>query len=485
MTTLLVLTAGQSDVQLVVDGVRRELSRDRCAALHFEIERRGYILDDTPVQKERSIEILVDGELNLCTPKLDAVLREVLPDAALVLETRRAPGAAPGDPHFAGTVLEARLKAKGVRTVRRHAYLRDRERLEDREEPHDAVIRREVVHRLDGAVRDAIEAVMPSRILVAATGGFPVVTNLVEEIVRLHASVPVEALEVADGTRASPPTADRAVARMSKPEPLASFQARRRALELIARGNLLGAWAVAEPLHADEVERRWTQVIEWLACFASSLPIPTECDFSVLTHQRMAVRAALRVELALRAGDIPRAVHGTVAFFEAALWDRLLEHFERSPDPKRRRHFRLRRGDAPAGDKLIRKNDGSDDDRKRPFEIKDQVDGVDWYWVFDGDGGPAARIAKYFLESDALTKLDNALGSDIRELRNDVAHNEPTPELMDDARRRMQEAALWSTGDTFLAQPLVQEVLRELRVSQPWALCNKLVATVKTRLLNL
>jgi len=34
----------------------------------------------------------------------------------------------------------------------------------------------------------------------------------------------------------------------------------------------------------------------------------------------MAVRAALRVELALRAGDIPRAVHGTVAFFEAALW---------------------------------------------------------------------------------------------------------------------------------------------------------------------
>jgi len=170
--------------------------------------------------------------------------------------------------------MEARLTAKGAQTVHRHAYLRDGERLEDRDEPRDAVIRREVVHRLDSAVRDAIKAVMPSRIVVAATGGFPVVTNLVEEIVRLHASVPVEVFEVADGTKANPPSADLAVARMAIPEPLASFQVRRRALELIKKGNLLGAWAVAEPLHADEAERRWTQVVEWLARFASSMPIP-------------------------------------------------------------------------------------------------------------------------------------------------------------------------------------------------------------------
>jgi hypothetical protein len=63
-------------------------------------------------------------------------------------------------------------------------------------------------------------------------------------------------------------------------------------------------------------------VIKWLAHFAASLPLPTACDLAVLSHERMAVRAALRVELALRAGDIPRAVHGTVAFLEAALWDK-------------------------------------------------------------------------------------------------------------------------------------------------------------------
>src|SRR5690606_7688161 len=135
------------------------------------------------------------------------------------------------------------------------------------------------------------------------------------------------------------------------------------------------------------------------------------CDLAVLSHPRMAVRAALRVELSLRAGDIPRAVRGTVAFFEAALWDRLLEHFERSSDPKRRRCFKVKGGKVPTGEKLLRRGDGSDDDRKRPFGLRDAGDGIDWYWVHDGDGGPAARIARYFLQSDALTKFDAALGS--------------------------------------------------------------------------
>ncbi len=480
MTTLLVLTAGQSDVQIVVEGVRRELSRDRCAALHDELERRGYALVEAPVRKERSIETFADGELNVCTPKLDAVLREVLPDAALVLETRRESSAAPSDPLFVGAVLEARLKAKGVQTVRRHAYLRDRERLEDPEEPHDAVIRREVVHRLDGAVRDAIVAVMPSRIVVAATGGFPVVTNLVEEIVRLHASVPVEALEVADGTRASPPAADRAIARLSNPEPLVSFQARRRALELIERGNLLGAWAVVEPLHTDEVERRWTQVVEWLARFASSMPVPATCNIDVMTHQCMAARTALRVELALRAGDIPRAVHGTVAFFESALWDHLGLRLTRNQDPNKCRLFS---SDSVPDNTLVRQGDGTSEDRGRPFEVAEEVDGVRWYKVFDDDVC-GVRIAKRYLQRDALVTLGQAV-SKVRELRNDVAHNEPTPETMNGARDKMVEAGLWPHhGSQFLAQPLVQGALRELGEEQPHRLCIDLISTVRSRLME-
>ena len=110
--------------------------------------------------------------------------------------------------------------------------------------------------------------------------------------------------------------------------------------------------------------------------------------------------------------------------------------------------------------------------------------GVDWYWVYDGDGGPGARLAKYFIQSDALTQFDTALvRSSIRELRNDVAHDEPTPSLMDDARRRMREAKLWSDEDTFLSQPLVQTVLKELGEQCPEQLCTNLMSIVRERLL--
>ncbi len=487
MSTLLVLTVGQTDVQIVRDGVRHELDKDRCAALHDEIERRGYVLCDAPVSKGAPVETLPAGELKLCTPKLDAVLREVVPTAALLLETRRDSKSAPGDPRFAGAVLEFRLNERGTKTVYRRAYLQDTERLEDRNQPRDAVIRREVVDRLDDAIRESLTSVRPSRVVVAATGGFPVVASLVEEIVRLHAptSAGVEVLEVADGAQASPPSADRAVPRASVPEPIVSYQARMRVLELIDKGNLLGAWAIAEPLHGDETEREWTEVIEWLACFASSLPIPEECDIAVLKHRRMAVRAALRVELALRAGDIPRAVHGTVAFFESALWDSLGERVEPSPDPQRRRYFRFKDGKAPSDDKLLRKEDGTEEDRKRPFIFKDEADGAAWYWIDDSEIC-AIRIAKHYLKLKGLTKLGQVLAGDVRNLRNDIAHNEPTPELMLDASKRMVEAGLWSNENNprFLTQEVVQEVLKELGVEDPSRLCDELIETMGNRLLG-
>ncbi|HMP80462.1 MAG TPA: hypothetical protein PKD54_13490, partial [Pirellulaceae bacterium] len=212
-------------------------------------------------------------------------------------------------------------------------------------------------------------------------------------------------------------------------------------------------------------------------------PLPTDCNWNVLNHPRMAVRAALRVELALRAGDIPRAVHGTVAFFEAALWDGLNERVERSLDPNRRRYFRIKGGDAPTGDKLLRQGDCSKDDRKRPFELKDTIDGIDWYWIHDGDGGPAARLAKRFLNRQGLVAFDQALGDEIRALRHDVAHNEPTPSLMAEAQGKMIAVGLWSDENKFLTQQLVKDVLAELGVQQADQLCNNLLSMLRERLL--
>jgi hypothetical protein len=230
----------------------------------------------------------------------------------------------------------------------------------------------------------------------------------------------VEPIEVADGARVVPPTKDRAVARRAVPEPAESYRTKRHALDLIERGNVLGAWGAAEHLHSDLVERQWTQVVEWLARFAASLPMSAECDIPVLAHKHKAVCAGIRVELALRAGDVPRAVHGTVAFFAAALWDHLSDHVQCHPN--RRRQFQV----SPAPSKSLLRSDDADENenRKRPFKVVATEDGIAWYWIFDDDVC-AIRLAKHYLQESALEKLGQVISERVRELRHDVAHNEP------------------------------------------------------------
>jgi hypothetical protein len=481
MTTLLVMTAGQTDVQLVVNGQRHKLDGNTCGTLHDAIKERSWSVVDAPKGRSRDlIKVLPEGDQLLCTPKLDAVLAHFAPSrpkSALIFETRRQDAR---DPRLAGEVMERRLRDHGVESVTRVAFLTGDEQLEDPSNEVDAVVRRPVVATLSNAIGLATASLKPDDLVyVATTGGLAAANELINELVRLHCvrGPRVTALEVPDGDRAK--QGDRAVE--EKFHPAAGYSARWHALSLVEKGNLLAAWGAVSHLEGAPGQE-WTHVIKWLAHFASSLPLPAACDLPVLNHQRMAVRAALRVELALRAGDIPRAVHGTVAFFEAALWDKLGERVERSSDPRKRRFFKVKSGKAPTGDKLLRQGDGSDDDRKRPFELKETVDGIDWYWIYDGDGGPGARIAKYLLQSDALTKFDVALGSSIRELRNDIAHNEPTPDLMNDARTRMQTAALWSNTDTFLSQPLVEPVLKELGEASPENPLANLLSEVRRRL---
>lgn len=484
MTTLLVIATGQSDVQLVLNGERYELETKKCGLLHDEIMKRSWSVVDSPKVKKERKDQLPDGDLTLCTPKLDAVLAwcsEQMPSAALVFETKRT---IPSDPRCAGDVLERRLTDRGVTNIYRHAFLEEDQRLEHPTELGESVIRADVASAISKRIADQMTTLKPDRVVLATTGGPSAAKDVIKELVRLHAvgKAQVVSLEVPDGAFVSQD--DHAVE--EKFHPAAGYRARWHALSLIEKGNLLGAWGAVSHLEGVPVQE-WTRVIKWLAHFASSLPLPTGCDLAVLSHPRMAVRAALRVELALRAGDIPRAVHGTVAFFEAALWDGLYERLERHSDPKKRRHFKVKRGAAPTGDKLL-KAEGAKDNPSRPFQLKDSADGIDWYWVNDGDGGPGVRIAKHFLARNDLTKFAKALvrtndrDENFYSLRNDVAHNEPTPELMNEARTRMQTAALWSRTDTFLSQPLVQNVLKELGEAEPEKLLDDLLTEVRKRL---
>ncbi len=322
--------------------------------------------------------MLPEGELPLCTPKLDAVLAHFgasLPTSALILETRRQDAR---DPRFAGEVMERRLRDRGVENVTRVAFLTGDEQLEDPSNEVDAVVRRSVVATLSNAIGLATANLKPDdRVFVATTGGLAAANELINELVRLHCvgGPRVTALEVPDGERAKQD--DRAVE--EKFHPAAGYSARWHALSLVEKGNLLGAWGAVSHLEGAPGQE-WTQVIQWLARFASSLPLPTACDLAVLSHQRMAVRAGLRVELALRAGDIPRAVHGTVAFFEAALWDHLGKMTSRHSS---KRQFKFH--EPPAAD-LVRERDAEKlaklsktkqrEDSVRPFTFKETTDRI-------------------------------------------------------------------------------------------------------------
>lgn len=245
------LTVGQTDVQLVIDGVRHELEPKQCGVLHDEIERRGYQLVDAPVQKDRQRkDVLPNGNLTLCTPKLDAVLRffdgNSPPVAALIFDTRRT---CRRDPRLAGAVLERRLNERGVQAARRHALLTGAELLENPKEPQDSVVRLEVVQGVAQVLAAEFAEIKPDHVVVATTGGLAAANTVVEELVRLHAvgSASVQILEVADGTLAA--QADRAVP--EKFHPAAGFRARSQALALIEGGNLLGAWGAVSHV-ADE-----------------------------------------------------------------------------------------------------------------------------------------------------------------------------------------------------------------------------------------
>jgi len=512
MSVLLVITTGQTDVQLAKGGKRFEFAKNSCAKLHDELERRAdeWQVVDAPVEKSAEwIDSLPDSSFEICAPKLDALCRylianSIVPTQALVLDTRRDPDKFPGDPRYAGTIIKRELlkRFQGIE-VHQALYLKENERLEDASTSRDAVIRQDVVRRIEEAIVDCTSS-GHGRIIVCATGGMPGIASFVEEAVQLHGiRSRVELLEIADGSRATPPKEDKAVPRREQPEPTESFRARRHALTLIGAGSLLAAWGAVQHLDHDLEEKKWTRVVDWLARFAASLPMPDECDIDVLKHPGMAVRVALRVEFALRAGDIPRAVHGTVAFFEAALWDHLLECLERHPGRNKRRYFKFKSGKAPCdklfhqGDgavershvsacktckKLIRQDDVSDEDRKRPFRFKEAENGVAWFWINDDDVC-AVRLAKYYLKLDGLTKLGKAI-SGVRDLRNDVAHNEPTPRLMREARSKMIEKKLWSEDSRFLSVSLVQDTLKELGIETPENLCDHVLDEVRERLLE-
>src|SRR5690606_9788934 len=131
------------------------------------------------------------------------------PTSALIFETTRQ---GPRDPRMAGEIMERRLRDRGVSDVKRVAFLKGTEQLEDPSNDIDAVVRRSVVATISDAIAKQVRLLgKDDAVFVATTGGLPAANELINELVRLHAvgGPTVIALEVPDGNRVQ--SDDRAV----------------------------------------------------------------------------------------------------------------------------------------------------------------------------------------------------------------------------------------------------------------------------------
>lgn len=454
---------------------RHVIAASQCGAIFRRLasgEVHWSVVDAPSIKPKRAVESLENEKsVVLCTPKLDAVLRYLqgeLPTRIVILETRRERD---DEPWYAGEILKRRAKDLKVNDVVCEAYLVEaNEPVEDRRNPIDAVVRRKVVERIDDAIRCAVGDA--KRVVICSSGGMPEIKALIREFSRLYAmrgpAGVVEVVDVEDRSEFGEP--DRAFERKEL-DPVEAVRVRRHALRLIERGNFIGAWAVAERIHQKREDQRfWTNVVEELYCFASSLPIKAEPSIKVLKTDKKAAWSALRVEAALRAKDIPRAIQGTVAFLEAALWDHWAKYdFER---------------DGLCGNPRtgFTRTSGSSEDKGSRYRYDERRDR---YWPIVYERKAVDEWVEV-LGSRRLREL-NAAVRRIRHLRNDVSHGEPGEDTVASATKEMVEAGLWSRDEPrgFLRQPLVKDVLAELNVNAPERLWKDLFDEVRRRILRL
>lgn len=525
MSGLLIYTTGDTDVQLVEDGQRWEL---RKVARELANPKRRISLSSSnlPKAKCEPRTSLPDGDLEICTPKADAVLAYLEQHAPALRQVLQLHTDRPSDPVHATRFVKERLEQADL-TVEPASFLSEG----SLEGPidgasEDAVIRRPIVQRLEREVRQALERTS-GPIFVAAIGGFPRIRELVTELVRLHAGTrKVHELDVTDRSKTSPagsrnlaaPPAlaeathhaaeathraaeathraaeathqDRAIERR-RLDPSELVAARRHALTLVERGNFVAAWGAIAHLEHEPSCQRWVQVIKTLFLWACSLPMDAGHGLPLPSLEQRAASAGLRTEAALRCEDWPRAILGTYATFEAAVWDQLYQHhIDGTVYHEGKLLFRLRHA-------LPASWVDPDDQKAKHAPIKLQqtaADGTSYYSI-ECYSDKASKILKDHLERATPNTCAAllALAQPIRQTsnaRNLVAHGEPNREKLEAAKLAFTRHHLWTPSTAasaptlrFMSSPPVAAALTELGITNPEHLFDGLVAAVRERLL--
>ena len=168
---------------------------------------------------------------------------------------------------------------------------------------------------------------------VSVGGGMNDLKPLIKSCARFHFSADrYFELEVKEERDTTPYFSDKYV-----PISVDSFRAREHAVELIKQGDFAGAYAAVRHLASDSAEEEWVKPVQLVSDYFSGMLLEssfadykgTLLDKVLSTDQAKKPRCLLvgmRVESALRLGQISKAIDLTCTFFDAALHDAIENH---------------------------------------------------------------------------------------------------------------------------------------------------------------
>lgn len=332
--------------------------------------------------------------------------------------------------------------------------------------------------RIETGVRECRAALVKAGVTepvepwLAMTGGIPPVKAVLRAAAELHFGRPARILLQHEGREQ--------VSYYRAPQD--SMITRRHALELVAKGDFAGAYAVAQPFERQKAEKLWVKPLKLAASYFDGRLDVTEGtpDFlNQLLPKEMprCLYAAMRTEAALRAGRTPEAVLWTCAFYDAALIDHIgrLDWVEELDDSDQKL-LRIKDSMKPPGILLKPLKKGQTDTAcLRP-------NGTDGFRYFTGsrfDGtwisaiNDSVAIKQLSKDIDLKYKTDQATP---RSIRNSVAHSALSVERMQQVKNIFIGSGLWiKTNDAlnFLAAPHIKSVLERLDVSSASSLYER------------
>lgn len=389
-------------------------------------------------------------------------LQSPSPVSILVLSTDRGDGAQ--EPVATFTFLKRWLIGQGIAeaNIREYLFLHPGERLESNNSPIDPAIAR----RIETAVIHFYSGNESAPLLLASMGGLPQIKPLLAELVVMLAGSKAQNLF----------KTELGASGLLQFTPIDTLRVRRQCLELVRRGALLDALAMAAPFHHDPDTHSWVCPLEQAARLLNGNPIGEGVQLpalqAIIDHSGKAscLLVAIRVETALLNERWLEAINGSMTFLEAALNDAIrvwaTDHLA-DYQPKIR-YMRFYTAPAPILiDKgAIRKWEGYD---ARPLTYQANLVGesaIDaWSQVLDNE--PLRQLRQTIHQAQ---KLSSGERFRLVDYRNANTHGVMTQDEIDFAIKHFMVVNLWSQGvgnpacrpkpgNSFLARPLVQNLI--------------------------